>query len=143
MVELTRRLPQQARPDLTPLLDVVFILLIFFVVSAVFTARGMNVDLPEAESSRPVSGRSLEIDLAADGGIRCAGESTTLRELGYTLRTMAEDRTNPRPARILLRAAPDAHTGLFVSVMDLVRLNGFENLVIATREPAGVGDRAQ
>ena len=56
-------------PDLTPLLDVVFILLVFFIVASAFAVRGMDVELPPAKNSRPLSGQILELRLAEDGGL--------------------------------------------------------------------------
>lgn len=137
MVDLLKHTAKPAKPDVTPLLDVVFILLIFFVISAVFTARGMEVELPEAVTASPVTGRSLEIDIKADGQIICDGERITLHDLKFILRNAAEAPVAQRPAQILLKASPKAEVGSFVRAMDLVRENGFENLVIATKNTTG------
>ncbi len=136
MVELTNQTVRPARPDLTPLLDVVFILLIFFVVSAVFSARGMELELPEAESSKPVAGRSLEIDIAADGSLTCNAKPMDMDRLANKLRVLAQAPIAEQPGRILLKASPEARVEPFVRVLDMVRINGFENLVIATKSSA-------
>lgn len=132
MVELVKRTVRPARPDMTPLLDVVFILLIFFVVSAVFTAKGMDVDLPPAETSRPVTGQSLEITLAADGTLTCNDEHITLHDLGFILRDAMQAPPSQRPAQVLFKASPQANVGAFIATMDVARGCGVDNMVIAT-----------
>ncbi len=130
-----------AAPDITPLLDVVFILLIFFVISAVFTARGMDMELPDAETAHPVSGKSLEIELRSDGSLTCDGAPATLRDVSFILDRAAAMAPASQPGRILLKAAPEAKVAPFVAVVDMVRKHGFSNLLIATRvtaSPSGV-----
>lgn len=136
MINFRRRVPQSAAPDITPLLDVVFILLIFFVVSAVFTARGMDMELPDAQTARPVSGKSMEIRLAADGTLACDGTLATARDLSFMLERAAALPLASQPGRILFQAAPEARVDAFVQVVDMVRKHGFSNLVIATRTNA-------
>lgn len=136
MISFRNRTPQPASPDITPLLDVVFILLIFFVVSAVFTARGMDMELPDAETSHPVSGKSLEIELKPDGTLSCDNAPATMRDLSFILDHTAALPLASQPQRILLKAAPEARVEPFVRVVDMVRKHGFSNLVIATRTNA-------
>ena len=133
MIAFARAARRQAAPDITPLLDVVFILLIFFVVSTVFAARGMDMELPSAESSMPVYGTSLEIRLGADGGLFCDTTPITLDALDNRLRVIAGLPFDRQPQNILFKAAPDAEVEDFVRIVDMVRTHGFGNLVIVTR----------
>lgn len=122
-------------PDTTPLLDMVFILLIFFIVAAAFAVRGMDVDLPPAQSSRPLSGRILELYLAADGSLSSDGISLTPESLAKFLRYKAEtDRlAGIRQDRsLVLRADPNAPVAALVRIVDAVRTMGGEKLIIAT-----------
>ncbi|NDV18463.1 biopolymer transporter ExbD [Pseudodesulfovibrio sp. JC047] len=132
MISFQRHTPRPASPDITPLLDVVFILLIFFVVSSVFTAKGMDMELPTAESSTPVSGKSMEIELRANGDILCDTHPVTLDALSVQLQSMAIRPLAQQPVHILLKSAPQATVEHFVRIVDMVRSNGFSNLVIAT-----------
>ena len=132
MVSFTRSKSNPASPDITPLLDVVFILLIFFVVSAVFTAKGMEMKLPPAESAKAVSGKSLEIELRANGDLFCDTSPITLLSLANLLQQTAEKPFAMQPQHILLKAAPEADVESFLRIVDLVRTNDFSNLVIAT-----------
>ena len=143
MISFSRVKPRPASPDITPLLDVVFILLIFFVVSTVFASKGMDMELPPAQSSRPVCGTSLEIELRADGSLLCDTASISYDALSNRLRVIAERPLAKQPQNILLKASPRAEVEGFVRIVDMVRTHGFGNLVIVTRAsapgPAGGG----
>lgn len=143
MVSFEQKKPSPASPDITPLLDVVFILLIFFVVSTVFTAKGMEMELPPAESSKPVSGKSMEIELRTNGDVFCDTKPITLLSLAYKLQSTASQPLALQPAHILLKSAPQARVEQFVRIVDLVRSNGFSNLVIATRARGEEAEQAE
>ncbi|MEZ7195202.1 ExbD/TolR family protein [Pseudodesulfovibrio karagichevae] len=132
MINFKRNAPRPAAPDITPLLDVVFILLIFFVVSAVFTAKGVDIELPYAETARAVTGRSMEIELRENGDILCDSAPVTLNDLTHLLRDTADRPVSLQPDHILLKSSPEARVERFVKIVDLVRKTGFNNLVIAT-----------
>ena len=136
MIAFNRIRPRSAAPDITPLLDVVFILLIFFVVSTVFTARGMEMELPSANSSTPVYGKSLEIELRENGDLFCDTLPISSDALSNRLRVIAERPFAQQPQNILFKAAPHADVVDFVRVVDMVRTHGFGNLVIVTRPTA-------
>jgi len=133
MISLARNKPRRVTPDITPLLDVVFILLIFFVVSTVFAARGMNMELPSAESSTSVYGSSLEIELKEDGTLACDTVPIDSLVLDNRLRLIAAKPFDQQPQNILFKAAPHAEVEDFVRIVDMVRTYGFSNLVIVTR----------
>ena len=122
-------------PDLVPLVDVVFLLLIFFIVASAFAVRGMDVELPPAKNSRPLSGQILELRLAEDGGLSCEGKALNPEELEEFLRYRREtDRLAgvTQPRNLVLRAAPGAPVVALVRIVDVVRSLGGDKLVIAT-----------
>ena len=133
MISFSRIRSRTAVPDITPLLDVVFILLIFFVVSAVFTAKGMDMELPSADSSTPVYGKSMEIELRENGELFCDTLPISSDVLSNRLRVTAGLPFEKQPQNILFKAAPHADVENFVRVVDMVRTHGFSNLVIVTR----------
>ena len=129
-------------PDLTPLLDVVFILLIFFIVAAAFAVRGMDIELPPAKNSRPLSGQILELHLAEDGSLSYEGKALNPETLGEFLRYRREtDRLAgiAQTRNLVLRAAPNAPVAALVRIVDVVQSSGGDKLVIAT----GQADAAQ
>lgn len=122
--------------NMTPLVDVIFILLIFFVISSIFVTRGMDVELPQASTSQTVSGKPLELVIKNDGTVFLDGNRTFLTVLHEDLSREFMDQGGER--KVLLKVQPDVHIKLFVRIMDMVRRVGFSNLVIATR-PEGSG----
>ncbi|MCP4115884.1 MAG: biopolymer transporter ExbD [Desulfobacteraceae bacterium] len=136
MIDLGSHTTPPAKPDITPLLDVVFILLIFFVVTSVFAVQGMELDLPEAQSARSVSGNSHEIRIDKGNTLFFDKAKISSRELAFTLRGLAERSGGSPREKIILESSPDARVGLFISVVDTVRTAGFDDLVIATQPPS-------
>ena len=132
MISFKQHSPRPASPNLTSLLDVVFILLIFFVISAVVTVKGISMELPPAESSKPVSGKSMEIELHANGDLFCDTKPVTLHDLSHRLRIIAEKPFAMQPEHFLLKSAPQARVQQFISIVDVLRKHGFSNLVIVT-----------
>ncbi|KAB1440267.1 ExbD/TolR family protein [Pseudodesulfovibrio senegalensis] len=145
MISLHKNTPAPATPDITPLLDVVFILLIFFVVSAVFTARGLTMDLPEAQTAKPIAQKSLRIELLPDGKLLYDGQPATLLDISHKLTDAAALPVSRQPECIMLKSAPNVRVKRFVGMVDMVRRHGFNNLVIATaaRQPEPAHKAAQ
>jgi biopolymer transport protein ExbD len=137
MINLTDPISPPQNPNITPLLDVVFILLIFFVVSSVFAVQGMEMDLPEAASSRSISGRSHTIRITPDNTLQFDDTPITPRELSFRLGSLKAVTGSQSPDRLILECSPNAHVGTFISTADTIRSAGFEDLVIATRRPGG------
>lgn len=136
MIPFRRRGREDVLPELTPLLDVVFILLIFFVIAAAFAVHGLDMDLPQASSSRTYAGRALEITLTPEGDLLLDGGPVTLRDLGFIIRDNCGSVTGKPPKQVLFKASARASVGMFMRTVDTIRENGGERLVIATDRPA-------
>ncbi|MEM0984353.1 MAG: biopolymer transporter ExbD [Planctomycetota bacterium] len=75
---------QDLRIEITPLIDVVFLLLTFFVFALVLTVRAdlLDITLPTFGGGRPAEGRAaVTVELLTDGSITAGGEPTSLQEL--------------------------------------------------------------
>lgn len=118
--------------NMLPLVDIIFNLLIFFLITATISTKGINLDLPRAVSAKAVPAKSQSIVLNRRGEIFFNETRINLARLPRLL----EGRINApdyRPSeQIVVKAHKEVPFGLFISVMDLVRKTGFENLVIAT-----------
>lgn len=123
--------------NLTPLIDVVFLLLIFFMVSTTFTRETqLSIDLPEAQGQpRQTTEKSIEILIDESGTYRVNGEALvdnnvrTLKAAIY--RFAAGDTTMPMS---ITADAQAAHQDV-VKAMDAVGQMGYVHLTIATRQP--------
>ena len=125
--------------NLTPLIDVVFLLLIFFMVSTTFTRETqLSIDLPEASgSARETSEQQVEILVDEGGNYRVNGQGLvdnrmrTLQAAIYKI--SAGDTTMP----MVITADADAAHQYVVRAMDAAGQMGFVHLSITTRQPAG------
>jgi biopolymer transport protein ExbD len=124
--------------NLTPLIDVVFLLLIFFMVSTTFTRETqLSIDLPEAQGhvKDPIE-EEIEILIDESGGYRVNGQGlvdNNMRTLQAAIyKISAGDTTMPM---IITADAQAAHQDV-VRAMDAAGQMGFVHLSITTRQPA-------
>ena len=120
-----------AEIDLTPLIDVVFMLLVFFFMASTFIRPVMEVNLPAAGSARAAAeqGDEIILTITAEGAILHDGRALAAADLPALMRRDRGQRLNLH----VDRAAPFE---AFVTVLDEARLNGREDLAI-TALPRG------
>ncbi|MDW7679744.1 MAG: biopolymer transporter ExbD [bacterium] len=117
--------------NITSLIDVLFLLLIFFMVSSTFIEQpGMKLELPEAKSSSTEKIQDLILDIHADGTIYLNSEPIALEKLGAAFEQLL-----PRLSEkaLILKADKSVPHGTIVKIMDTAKLSGLEKLIIATR----------
>lgn len=118
---------------LAPLINVIFLLLIFFMFSSSFISQsGIHVKLPKAVTSDTITEENFIITISGENVIYWNTAVLTLRELEDKLRDFAK---NNRP--VLIKADSRASMGRIVDVWDICRKLGIERINIATnrREP--------
>jgi len=118
--------------NLTPMLDVVFIMLIFFIVTAVFVReQGLAVNPPEPTQSDPIETpeQPIVVELHANRRLRIAGQDVDERLLHAQLVRLHAQRPK---AAVVLRPASDSSTDLLVTVMDSARKAGIYNIKFAS-----------
>jgi biopolymer transport protein ExbD len=137
-VRFRRRTRDELDVNLTPLIDVVFLLLIFFMVSTTFTRETqLSVDLPEASGVlREEAERQVEIQIDEAGNFRVNGRAlvdTRVRTLQAALYKVAEgDTTLP----MIISADAQASHQSVVRAMDAAGQMGFTRLSIASIQPS-------
>lgn len=115
--------------DLAPLLDVVFILLIFFIVTTVFVREtGVEVDKPTAVSTQALQSAVLLIAITASGEVMHGGTNIGVDGVRSTLAQAI--RTDQRP--LVVQADKTVSTELLVKVIDEAKIAGVEKVSIAT-----------
>lgn len=118
--------------NMSPLIDCVFLLLIFFVVTTVFVEEtGVEISKPRAASAQELDRHSIMIALTADGRVIFAGNDIGLNGVrGLVARQLRE-----RQAPVIILADREARTAALVDLIDACKLAGAEQVSIAaTRE---------
>ncbi len=122
--------------SLTPLIDVVFLLLIFFLVTSEFEEeeRRLDIVLPSATTAVPMVGKPKEIviDVDAEGQIYLRGQKTELEELEKLLK--ANVASNPTNQSAVIRADRSTSFQPVVSVMDVCNRTGISDYSVTTQE---------
>ncbi|TFG75257.1 MAG: biopolymer transporter ExbD [Thermodesulfobacteriales bacterium] len=120
--------------DLTPIVDVVFNLLIFFALSLNFaaTSGGINVKLPSASSAEPVKSEQLTINLTQAGQVYYNDKEINIDDLPSKLKDIED-----KDSLIIIRADNSVPHGQVVEIMDIVKTGGFSKLAIAVDQAKG------
>ena len=121
-------------PNLTPLIDIVFLLLVFFLLTAHFVKdQSLNIDLPTADSATDMQeNEALEILINSSGIIMIENQSVNQKNLNESLQKILASRVNKK---VLLRGEKNSRLDLTVKVMDAARKAGAVSLDIVTRQP--------
>jgi len=118
------------RINIAPLIDVIFQLLIFFMLSSSFTFQsGITVKLPKTITSDVVQEENYVITITSENIIYFNSQVITLKELESLL-----SKTSKKQTPILIKADRRASVGRIVDVWDLCRALGIERINIATNQ---------
>lgn len=117
--------------NLSPLIDMVFILLIFFIVTTVFVEdTGIDVDRPSSRSAQALKPQNILIGVNHTGQIYYDDRPVALSEVGLIVRRL--NRSSPRPVVII--ADKTVTTEVLVRVIDEASLAGAPSVSIATNQ---------
>ena len=120
---------EEAEVDLTPMLDVVFIMLIFFIVTASFVKEsGIDVNKPDAATATLKPRGNILVAITPSGQIWIDKRQGDVRALRANLERLHAE--NPQGA-VVIQADTESKNGLLVAVMDAAKLAKIENVSIA------------
>ena len=123
-----RRPVQGATIEMAPLIDMVFILLIFYIVSTSFVQdAGVAIDRPEGRSAEPVRTRYLPVAITKLGTVHVAGRTIAPDEEA----PIAEAMRNAQAKRVVLQADREVPTALLLRVLDTCKAAGAEAVDVA------------
>ena len=122
--------------SLTPLIDVVFLLLIFFLVTSEFEEeeRRLDIVLPTATSAVPMIGkpREIVIDVDEQGEVYLRGQKTSIEDLEKLLKASVAQ--NPTNQSAVIRADRSTTFQPVVNVMDVCNRSGISDYSVTTQE---------
>ena len=118
--------------DMTPLINCMFLLLIFFMVATTFiNPKGISVDLPSGQSDQSRATKDMNVVIGQDGMILINGEQTEKSALAAKIRqVIAEDKTS----NAILEADRTVLHREIVEVVDIARGEGIEGIAFAKAE---------
>jgi biopolymer transport protein ExbD len=131
-MRLTRRTVKKARIEIIPMIDTIFFLLVFFMISTLSMARysGLPVNLPKAASGQQPASESVAITITADGKVFIDKQEVP-RE---NVRTVLQQRVSEKPdLLILINADERVEHGRVVDVLDDARQAGVTKMAIAVK----------
>ena len=116
--------------DIAPLVDVVFLLLIFFMLSTTFEINpGLKVNLPESSTKEvEKKPKNIKIVITKKGEIFFNNQKVDLNTLNKKFKQVKNKKT-----LIIIQADKYSYHGTVVSVMDIAKVNGLNNFAIATK----------
>jgi biopolymer transport protein TolR len=132
-----RRSPM-AEINVTPMVDVMLVLLIIFMVTAPLLVAGVPVDLPDSKAKAlDQERRPVQISLAADGALFLDEQPVRAEELGIRLAGIAAASREPGGPRIFLRADRALDYGRVMAVMGEINAAGLRRVaLVSTQGPA-------
>lgn len=113
--------------NLTPMLDVVFIMLIFFIVTTSFIKEsGVEIDRPESSAANPRPDAQVMVAITPEGAVWVDGEAVDAHRVGERVAALVSGEGG-----VVVQADRDSTTGLLIEVMDRIREAGVEQVAVA------------
>lgn len=132
---IERRLKPQINVDLTPLIDIVFQLVIFFMISSTFkTAPGIELTLPDSGTATTITITEMSIVAVSEDEVYVNKIRTTAAGAETVVRAELEGRT-ATDVQAVLEAGAEAPYQLVVTLLDALRTNGIDSVGLSTRAP--------
>ncbi len=136
-MEFPRPPRRDVRIDISALIDVVFLLLIFFAVSTTFLeSTGLDLELPSADTSAAPESRDVTVWIGEEGNLRFDGRDLQLADLEDDLKAALEQAERKF---VVIMADRNARLEQVVQVMDLARKSGAVGITIASKESPDAG----
>ncbi|GBC62340.1 biopolymer transporter ExbD [Desulfonema ishimotonii] len=128
-----QRRSKGAEINMAPLLDMVFILLIFFIVTTSFVKEsGVEIQRPTAKSAMPREKVHLMVEVTQTGDLFIEGKSIDIRSLRARMKRFIVETPG---GSVVIVADRQSSTGTVIRVLDESRLAGVENISVSARKP--------
>ena len=116
--------------NITPLVDVVLVLLVMFMVTAPILQSGIDVAFPKTKTVKEITEERLVISIDKQQRVFLGNDAININDIPAKLRQKIRD---PRGQSIFLRADENVPFGAFATVMDAVKSTGITNVSIVTQ----------
>ena len=138
-MRVPRRVPEKARIEIIPMIDVIFFLLVFFMISTLSMTinRGLPVNLPTAATSQKEMRENVSLTVLQDGKMFLNKQPITLQDMGQRVKAVLA--SDPQ-LTVVINADGQVLHSTVVDVLDELRLAGVSGLAIAVKsgkKPSG------
>ncbi len=124
---------RSAEINMAPLIDMIFILLIFFLVTTSFVKEsGVEVQRPTAQSATPAKKVNLMVEVTQDGQVYIEGKPIDIRAVQSRMKRFMVESPG---GSVLVVADKSSQTGTVIQVLDQSRMAGVEKISVAARKP--------
>ncbi|QTA83754.1 Putative Biopolymer transporter, ExbD/TolR-like [Desulfonema limicola] len=121
-----------AEINMAPLIDMIFILLIFFLVTTSFVKQSaVEIQRPSAQSAEKKEKVNLMVEVSENGSIFIEGQHTDIRFLSARIKRFAAETPG---GSILIAADRQSQTGLIINILDQCRMAGIDNISVAAKK---------
>jgi biopolymer transport protein ExbD len=115
--------------NISPLIDIVFILLIFFIVTTVFVDEtGVKVDKPRAATQQDIEKESILIGITAQGSVYYGGREIGVGGVRAVISRLQQEKQRP----VVIQADKETDTEKTIEVLDEAKLAGAEKVFVST-----------
>jgi len=119
-----------AEINVTPLVDVILVLLIIFMVTAPLIESGIEVDLPQTRMVKTITEERVTITIDRRETLYVGSDKVNVNDLAAHLRKLMRD---PERQEVFLRADKDVRFGTVAQVIDRLRVNGITKVNVVTK----------
>jgi biopolymer transport protein ExbD len=124
----------QSNVDMTPMLDVVFQLILFFLVSTTFAILpGIKLNLPQSRTSESTSMQGITITASENGDLYFNETKVDMDSLGAFLLEFDTGETKKEEFPVMLEADSEVTNGTIVKIFDVIRENGYSLINLRTK----------
>lgn len=124
----------QSNIDMTPMLDVVFQLILFFLVSTTFAILpGIKLNLPQSTTAESTSMQGITISASENGDLFFNDTKVDMNTLGLFLQEFDTGETKKEEFPVMLEADSEVTNGTIVKIFDVIRENGYSLINLRTK----------
>ena len=118
-----------AEINVTPMVDVMLVLLVIFMITAPILQSGIEVDLPKTKTVKEIAEDRLVITIDRGQRVYLGNEPVNIHKVGELVRTRMQ---NPQSDAVFLRCDETVPFGSFATVVDELRQSGIQNVSVVT-----------
>lgn len=120
-------------PDLTPLIDVVFLLIVFFLLTSIMGEKTLSINLPSSSSAEAAPIENIVIEIDKDNNIFYQTQKTDFDKI-TTILSETKQKTNSAIPSIIIRSDEKTSFGIIIRLIDIIQKEGYDSILFSVKE---------